>query len=109
MSEKDDILRLVRNAAKKRRLFLPHALRQMGRPERMITTTEVRDVIEHGEVIENYPKDSRGHSCLLLGHGDAGRPIHVVCAPKDDYLALITAYIPDKKEWAEGFRVRRKS
>ena len=109
MAEKGDILQLVRKSAGKKRLYLPHALRQMARPDRMITTAEVREVIERGEVIEDYPEDTRGRSCLLLGHGDSGRPIHVVCAPKGDYLAVITAYIPDEKEWAEGFKVRRKT
>lgn len=72
----------------------------------MITTTEVRQVIDKGEVIEDYPEDARGHSCLLLGHGGMERPIHVVCSPKEDYLAIITAYLPDPDEWSGGFRVR---
>jgi hypothetical protein len=108
MDEKSDILPRVLEAAKKRRLYLPHALRQMNRPNRMISTGEVRLVIEDGEVIEDYPEDVRGHSCLMLGHGESGRPVHVVCAPKNDYLAIITAYIPGEKEWSDGFRVRRK-
>ena len=73
----------------------------------MISTREVRHVIEDGEVIEEYPEDTRGHSCLMLGLGGE-RPIHVVCAPKNDYLAIITAYVPDETEWTDGFRVRRK-
>ncbi len=92
------ILLLVRTRSRKKRLYLPHALRQMIRPDRMISTTEIRSVIEHGELIEDYPEDSRGHSCLVLGKGNGGRPIHVVCSPKGDYVAIITAYIPDKKE-----------
>ena len=32
-------------------------------------------------MVEDYPDDSRGHSCLMLGFGKGGRPIHVVCAP----------------------------
>lgn len=75
----------------------------------MITTEEVRTIIDHGELVEDYPNDPRGHSCLMLGLGEGGRPIHVVCAPKDEYLAIITAYLPDPGEWAEGFRQRRSS
>ncbi|PZO50619.1 MAG: hypothetical protein DCF15_15605 [Phormidesmis priestleyi] len=37
----------------------------------------------------------RGHSCLILGSGQDNRPIHVVCALKDECLAIITPYIPD--------------
>lgn len=69
MSDKLDILSSVRKVAKKRLLFLPHALSQMSRPDRMITTSEIRNVIEHGKVIENYPDDPRGESCLILGYG----------------------------------------
>jgi hypothetical protein len=75
----------------------------------MIATHEVRAVVEHGELVEDYPADPRGHSCLILGFGDDGRPIHVVCSPKEDYLAIITAYLPDGQEWMDGFRVRRST
>ena len=107
MRPQPDIVERVRTASAKRRLYLPHALRQMARPDRMIATAEVRAVIEQGDLVEDYPDDSRGHSCLMLGFGEGGRPIHVVCAPKDEYLAIITAYLPDPHEWAEGFRRRR--
>lgn len=74
----------------------------------MISTGEIRQVIEHGEIIEGYPEDVRGHSCLMLGCGEeSNRPIHIVCAYKEDYLAIITAYIPGKKEWADDFKTRR--
>jgi hypothetical protein len=74
----------------------------------MISIDEVRNVLETGEVIEDYPADMRGHSCLLLGRGSEGRPIHVVCAPKGDYLAVITAYLPDPGEWQADFRTRTR-
>jgi Domain of unknown function (DUF4258) len=102
----DDILEQVREAANKRLLFLPHTIRQMSRPDRMITTIEVEAVVRAGEVIEDYPEDARGHSCLMLGVGRDDRAIHVVCAPKDEYLAIITAYLPDSSQWAPDFRGR---
>ena len=98
----------VRDAAEKKVLFLPHALHQMLRPDRMIRRAEVRNVIERGQVIEDYPTDARGHSCLMLGCGTDSRAIHVVCAPKDDYLAIITAYLPNETEWSIDFSRRVK-
>jgi len=98
----------VRSAAKKRMLFLPHALQQMMRPDRMISQTDVFHVIEQGTLIEDYPEDSRGHSCLILGTGEGERAIHVVCAPKDDYLAIITAYLPDTDIWDDDLSARRE-
>ena len=102
-----DILDRVRITAARKILFLPHALRQMNRPDRMIRASEVRAVIERGELIEDYPNDQRGHSCLLLGKGDMARTIHVVCSPKDEYLAIITAYLPDPNEWDAEFHERK--
>ncbi|NCJ06100.1 DUF4258 domain-containing protein [Synechococcales cyanobacterium C] len=102
----DDILQRVREAADKRLLFLPHTIRQMARPDRMIATTEVEAVVITGEVIEDYPEDARGHSCLILGYGRDDRAIHVVCAPKDEYLAILTAYLPNPNQWTLDFKGR---
>lgn len=101
------ILEDVREATQKRLLFLAHAIRQISRPQRMISSNEVEVVVTQGELIEDYPNDSRGHSCLMLGFGEAGRAVHVVCSPKDEYLAIITAYLPDPAQWSEDFRRRR--
>ena len=88
---------------------MPHAVRQMSQPGRMISTADVWKVVEEGEIIEDYPEDTSGRSCLILGRGREGRPIHIVCAPKDEYMAIITAYIPDEAQWSKDFRTRIKS
>ncbi len=87
-------------------LYLPHAIKQMSRPDRMITTEEVRETVLHGEIIEEYPEDLRGESCLIY-HEPNKRPIHVVCAPKTEYLAIVTAYLPDPYQWLPDFKTRR--
>ena len=107
MDNNGDLLPRIREAAKKKCLFLSHALRQMNRPERMISTAEIRQVIEQGEIIEDYPKDARGHSLPFAGSWRIQPPDHIVCAHKEDYLAIITAYIPSEKEWADDFKTRR--
>jgi len=101
------ILEDVRAAAQRRLLFLPHAIRQMSRPQRMINSHEVEDVVMQGELIEDYPNDPRGPSCLMLGFGEGGRVVHAVCSPKDEYLAIITAYLPDPAQLSDDFRRRR--
>lgn len=102
-----NFIEMVRQKAKEKLLFLPHAIRQMSRPERMITTPEVHKVITEGVIIEDYPEDIRGHSCLILGYGSEDRPIHIVCSPKDEYLAIITAYSPDPNQWDTDRKSRR--
>ena len=103
------ILDKIKESAGKKILYLPHAIRQMIRPDRMISPEEVRYVVEYGEIIEDYPMDHRGHSCLLLGFHSKNRPIHVVCSPKEDYLAIITAYIPSDEEWEENYKKRKRT
>jgi hypothetical protein len=73
----------------------------------MITPAEVEAVIQCGEVIEDYPTDPRGPSCLICGAGAGARPVHVVCAPKVDYLAVITAYLPDLNQWSNDYKTRK--
>jgi hypothetical protein len=48
----------VRDAARKRILYLPHALDEMNAPDELITPNEVRAVIFEGEIIEDYPEDA---------------------------------------------------
>ncbi|MFH1981815.1 MAG: DUF4258 domain-containing protein [Pseudomonadota bacterium] len=108
MNEATDILKRIRQSAAKRILFLPHAIRQMSKPDRMISTGDIRAVIESGKVIEDYPEDLRGQSCLILGFTD-NRFLHVVCAPKNDYLAIITAYLPSDQEWEDNYSKRMSS
>ena len=109
MDAKTEILQQLQQAAALKVLFLPHAVQQMSRPERMISPADVRRVIDNGEVIEDYPDDPRGHSCLLLGYGIGNRPLHVVCAPKTEYLAIITAYLPSSDHWEDDNRTRKSS
>lgn len=103
----EEFLKLVRDKARLKILYLPHAVRQMNTPERMIRPAEVEKAVMDGDMIEDYPEDARGHSCLILGSGDEDRPIHVVCSPKDDYLAIITAYLPDPARWSKDFKTRK--
>jgi hypothetical protein len=93
-------------SANKKILFLPHAIKQISRPDRMITTEEIREAVMFGEVIEEYPKDKRGISCLV-SHVKQNRVIHVVCAPKTEYLAIITAYSPTPDRWSSDFSIRK--
>ena len=80
---------VIREKAIQQILFLPHAALQMSRTERMISPDDVRKVIEQGTIIEDYPDDSRGHSCLIMGKTTDNRPLHVVCAPRKRIWLLL--------------------
>jgi len=87
--------REVMEAFEKKTLFTRHAVDRMSAPERMITKEEVYEVIRTGKIVEDYPDDPRGHSCLIEGKVGEKR-IRVACAPKGEYLAIITVYIVPK-------------
>jgi len=74
---------------------------------RRISVQEIREAIAVGEVIEVYPEDKYGPSCLIFGKTDAGRPIHVQCSdPSRPVVKIVTMYEPDPALWAD-FKVRR--
>lgn len=74
---------------------------------RQISVHELREAIVNGEIIEDYPEDKYGPSCLVLGFTRAGRPLHFQCSyPSRPLVKIITLYEPDPAEWID-FRVRR--
>jgi hypothetical protein len=75
---------------------------------RQISSEMIERAIETGTLIESYPNDPRGPSCLILGHPLEGRPLHVVCGKLDeDELLIITAYEPSAAEWESDWRTRK--
>jgi Domain of unknown function (DUF4258) len=60
------------------------------------------------EVIEEYPDDKYGPSCLILGYTKAGRPLHVQCSyPSRPLIKIVTLYQPDPTLWIDNYRVRQ--
>jgi hypothetical protein len=74
---------------------------------RHISVEELRESIAHGELIEDYPNDKYGPSCLIFGFTHAMRPIHVQCSyPSRPLLKVITLYEPDSERWVK-FKIRK--
>lgn len=74
---------------------------------RHISVQELREAIAGGEVIEVYPEDKYGPSCLIFGMTRVGRPIHVQCSdPSRPIVKIVTVYEADPALWIE-FKVRR--
>lgn len=75
---------------------------------REIGVAEVREAIAAGEVIEDYPDDKYGPSCLIFGTTQSGRPLHIQCSyPSRRVLKIITLYEPDPDRWID-YRIRRR-
>lgn len=75
---------------------------------RRITLAEIEQAVLNGNIIEPYPHDPRGPSCLILGFSADERPLHVLCGNlAEDELLIVTVYEPDMEEWEEDFITRR--
>ncbi len=75
---------------------------------RNISVAEMEEAMAgRSEIIEDYPDDKYGPSCLILGHTTAGRPLHVQCSyPSRPIVKIVTLYQPDPSLWVD-FSARR--
>ena len=63
-----------------------------------LTARQVEEALLQGfELVEDYPGDPRGHSCLILTWVKK-KPVHIVCAPHEEALIIVTVYIPSREE-----------
>jgi Domain of unknown function (DUF4258) len=77
---------------------------------RGIRVREVIEAVTTGQVIEDYPDDKYGPSCLVSGLTQANRNIHIQCSyPSCPLIKIITLYEPDLTQWSNNFTKRRKN
>jgi len=88
---------IIHNIKSDKYIFSNHA--EVERKEDELEVVEVEEAIVNGNIIEDYPRDPRGESCLILGFSGE-KPIHVVCGwNSDGWLLIITVYIPKPPKW----------
>jgi len=74
---------------------------------RHISVQEIREAFTNSQIIEDYPDDQYGPSCLVLGFTLADRPLHILCSyPSRPLVKIVTLYEPDPDLWID-FRTRR--
>lgn len=81
-----------------------HAHRE--RQEERITVTEIEQALLAGDIIEKYPKDERGESCLIAAKVE-NKSLHVVCGKRDNRLLIVTVYRPKPPTW-KNYKRRSK-
>ena len=88
-------------------IFRVHAVQRMF--ERRIQVENVLQVLQSGEMIEDYSEDMPDPGGLLSAKRGQ-RPLHVVMAknPKEGELVVITVYEPDPAQWKPDFRNRKE-
>jgi hypothetical protein len=99
----DDIQRKI---ATRQYEFSKHAVDQTI--IRGVSVAEMEEAISNrSEVIEDYPEDKYGPSCLVLGFTNSGRPLHIQCSyPSRPLVKVVTVYEPDPDLWI-GYRIRK--
>jgi len=74
---------------------------------RHISFQEICEAFANSQIVEDYPDDKYGPSCLILGFTLAGRPLHILCSyPSRPLVKIVTLYEPDPDQWID-FRKRR--
>jgi hypothetical protein len=74
---------------------------------RDVSVAEIREAIDSGEIIEDYPEDKYGPSCLIFGMSFSQRPLHIQCSyPSRPLIKIITVYEPSPAEWID-YRERK--
>ena len=86
--------------------FRVHAVQRMF--ERNVSVRKVSQVLQTGEVIEDYSSEMPEPSQLVLGF-QGKRPFHVVTSENvnANEITIITVYLPDPQKWTKDFRKRR--
>jgi hypothetical protein len=76
--------------------------------ERNISTRNVSQALQSGEVIEDYSAEMPESSKLILAF-NGRRPLHLVTSENLEIneLTIITVYIPDSGNWNRDFKSRR--
>jgi hypothetical protein len=70
---------------------------------RGISVAELEEAVSNrSAVIEDYPEDKYGSSCLVLGFTNGGRPLHIQCSyPSRPMIKIVTVYEPDPERWID--------
>lgn len=76
--------------------------------ERNINPSDVKNCIQTGEIIEQYPNDYPYPSCLVSGVAIDNRPLHIVVGVGEGLLWLVSSYFPDADRWEPDFKTRKE-
>ena len=77
--------------------------------QREIKISDIRNAVNTGIIIEQYPDDFPFPSCLILGNDKNGNYIHVCMSDEGTASCIITAYYPDPKKWNDDMRTRKEN
>src|SRR5713226_1259926 len=73
-----------------------------------LTIAQLEHALSVCQIIEHYPDDPRGESCLAIGFTPEATSIHAVCGKnRSELLILVTVYIPTMPKWRDPYTRNR--
>ncbi|WP_027718103.1 DUF4258 domain-containing protein [Desulfovirgula thermocuniculi] len=74
-----------------------------------LSIVDIENAIQTGEIIEDYPDDPRGASCLVLGWASDDRPVHLVVGfLPNGWIRIVTVYVPEPRKWEPDWKTRKR-
>jgi hypothetical protein len=75
--------------------------------EHKISVKNIRNILETGEIIEDYSAEMPEPGRLILGY-QGKRPVHLVLSEnrKGNQVIIVTVYIPGPDKWKKDHRSR---
>jgi len=98
----------IREKIKEGKYFMSqHAVVESAKD--MVDDEDIAAAIVGGELIEDYPDDKRGHSCLICGMMKDRRCLHIVAGMAKENAVIITTYLPSSDKWETTFKRRKNN
>jgi len=94
----------IKKSIKKKFFYTHHSIKKLS--EKDISVDELRNAIESGEIIQEFPRDKYGPCSLIFGFTNRQRPIHAIVSYSEPAW-VIMAYEPQIEEWI-NFRERKQ-
>jgi hypothetical protein len=88
--------------------FTVHSITRAGAHNITLDEVEAAILSDAAEIIEDYPIDPRGPSCLVYGETAGGIVLHIVCSHPPG-VAIITSYRPDRTMWESDLKTRKRT
>ncbi len=102
--EHDEIRKAVQAG---RMIIRRHARRRKA--QRKIYHWEIKNVLLHGQIIEESPKSKPFPKCLIMDFVRNHEPLYVSCSFDGSYVYIITVHWYDPQKWINPWTRKRSN
>lgn len=101
-----DIKKLCKLYEDDKIFFTAHVLQRCK--QRNIRPQDIRNCVNTGEIIEQYPDDFPDPSCLIFGYSLNDKILHVVVSCNGESAKIVTAYYPSNDKFENDMKTRKE-